>query len=42
MESFREFVGGLAFKQVLGGSLGLIGGITFRSSHILLPREIGL
>jgi len=38
VESFIEFVGGLAFKQILGGSLGLIGGIAFKSSHILLPR----
>jgi len=36
VESFIEFVGGLAFKQILGGSLVLIGGLAFKSSHILL------
>jgi len=32
-------MGGLAFKQILGGSLVLIGGLTFKSSHILLLSE---
>jgi len=40
VESFIEFVGGLAFKQILGGSLGLISGIAFKSSHSLFLSRI--